>query len=84
MVPAHPRSFLQYTEKLLLCVCLGICVFLVEMGASELMVRGEAGKGWCCPILKEMGKGEQAGSFAKAPSDSSGDGSISFQRSTGL
>lgn len=54
------------------------------MGASELMVRGEAGKGWCCPILKEMGKGEQAGSFAKAPSDSSGDGSISFQRSTGL
>ena len=86
MVPAHPSSFLQYTEKLLLCVCvcLGVCVCLVEMGASELMVRGEAGKGWCCPILKEMGKGEQAGSFAKAPSDSSGGGSISFQRSTGL
>lgn len=48
------------------------------------MVRGEAGKGWFCPILKEMGKGEQAGSFVKAPSDSSVDGRISFQSSAGL
>lgn len=48
------------------------------------MVRGEAGKGWFCPILKEMGKGEQAGSFAKAPPGSNVDGRISFQRSAGL
>lgn len=48
------------------------------------MVRGEAGKGWCCPILKEMGKGEQVCSFAKASSDSSVDGSILFQSFPGL